>query len=52
MDEPIFDYPTQTVISETIYTQTRKMNSAGCVYVFVHEYTCMPVYVCNNNNQR
>ena len=38
--------------SKTIYTQTRKMNSAGCVYVFVHEYTCMPVYVCNNNNQR
>ena len=35
---------------KTIYTQTTKMDLAGCIYTFV--YMLIHTYMCNNNNQR
>lgn len=33
---------------ETIYTQTIKTDSGGCIYILMHTYT----YICNHNDKR
>lgn len=44
----------RVVSPKTIYTQTTRIGSAGCVYLYLCIYlpTCKYILVCNNNNQR
>lgn len=36
--EPLMGYPVQAVSPETIYIGKIKMDSAGCIYVFVYMF--------------
>lgn len=38
-------YPYQVVIPETIYIQTTKADSSGCIYIFVHTHTYMCILI-------